>query len=72
MHPTITTFMANERADELRRVAQREAKLAGDGWPEPVAAQHRFSRYFRHAGEGHLKSIRRTRRGTGHAGTRVA
>ena len=70
MHPTITTIIATERLDEVRRVAERNAGLAGDGWPAP-AGPSRFSRYFRHAREGHVNTLRRPHRGTGRPGAIV-
>ena len=68
MHPTITNLIASERIEEARRLAEREADLARDGWPAPVAGHPRFSRYFGHAREGHLKSVRRSHRGAGRSG----
>lgn len=68
MHPTISTVIASQRLDEARRLAERESSLAGEGWPAPVAGRPRFSRYFGHAREGHVKSLRRSHRGTDRAG----
>ena len=68
MHPTISTVIASQRLDEARQLAERQASLAGDGWPAPVVGHQRFSRYFRHAREGHVKSLRRPHSGTGRAG----
>jgi hypothetical protein len=60
MHPNISTVIASQRADEVRRAARREAHLVGDGWP--VAGPGVFSRYFKRAREAHFQPLRRTGR----------
>jgi hypothetical protein len=63
MHPNISTLIASQRADEVRRLARHEADLIGDGWPASVAGPGAFSRYFKRAREAHFQPLRRTGRG---------
>ena len=69
MQPSITQAVASQQIADARRIAG-ERRRAYEGDDAGVAKRRRFSRYFWHAREGHIKSLRRAHRGTRGAGPR--
>ena len=70
MHPTISQVVASEHIEDFKRAASAQHNARAVLKSRRVARRG-FSRYFPHAREGHLKSLRRARRGTPGAGARL-
>ena len=64
MHPSITQALASEHMEDARRAANQQRRAAELAAEDRRAGRRGFSRYFSHAREGHIKSLRRARRGS--------
>ena len=69
MHPSISQAVASQQIEDAQRAAS-ERRRAAEGHTG-VAKRRGISRYFWHAREGHVKSVRGARRGTRGAGARL-
>src|SRR5580700_3877420 len=72
MHPSISQALASEHIEDARRLATEQRRVAEVAGDDDRAGRRRFSRYFSHTREGHIKSLRRAHRGTRGAGARPA
>lgn len=71
MHPTISEAIVHQKIEDAQRLARERGRVAELGGIPQSRIRRGFSRYFSHAREGHVKSVRRTHPGAGGAGARL-